>query len=293
MVRCCVFALCAIAALCLCGCVEEKVGEDEPEMRRIFAEARRLDNEGKHHEALIKYELILAKHPEWMSTRFNAAMAGYDAGEFDKAANHFEILHKFGPTDWFVIRKLIQCYERLEKKDKVEKFRQMLTDLRNRQDGSPLLKQYQGFTRDYIPIGTLHLIGYEFFDPHKHGKLWFFKLEDQHRKPLSSFMVESSPFHDNDGHRLFYITESCPGWMRVWYVGPEGKDYDWSRKTIVDILSGKCQPLCVKPLPADVEIFDVPGGGPDAPPTPENGAPPPKNGKKPEAEKPTRAEDTE
>jgi hypothetical protein len=195
-----------------------------------------------------------------MSTRLNAAMAAYDSGQYEKASGHFEMIHKYGPNDWFIIRKLIQCYERLGRDDKVEVFRKKLTDLRNKKDGSPLLKSFQGFSRDYIPVGTMHLIGYEFFDPGKHGRFWLFNLEDHHRKPVSIFLVHSTPFHNRSGQRLFYLTEACPGWMRIWYVGAEGRSYEWSRTRVTEILESKHKPLMVKPVPLDCEVLDVPGG---------------------------------
>ena len=252
----------AVAAVFLFGpgCEQEQAGDDELEMRALFEEARKLDADGKHHEALVRYETILGRHPNWMSTRLNAAMAAYDSGQYEKATGHFEVIHKYGPNDWFIVRKLIQCYERLGRDEKVEEFRKKLTDLRNRQDGSPLLKNFQGFTRDYIPVNTMHLIGYEFFEPQKHGRFWLFKLEDHHRRPLSIFLIHSSPFHNGSGQRLFYLTEACPGWMRVWYVGPEGRDYEWSRTRVTEVLQSKQRPLIVKPVPLDLEVLDVPGG---------------------------------
>jgi tetratricopeptide (TPR) repeat protein len=260
--RWCLFVVLAASALLVpLGCEAEKPGADEQEMRALFEEARKLDGEGRHHEALVRYETILGKHPTWMSTRLNAAMAAYDSGQYQKAVGHFELIHKYGPTDWFIVRKLIQCYERVGRDDKVEEFRKKLTDLRNRQDGSPILKSYQGFTRDYIPVGTtMHLIGYEFFEPEKHGQFWLFKLEDLHRTPLSIFLIHSTPFHNGSGQRLFYLTEACPGWMRVWYVGPEGRDYDWARKRVTEILQSKHVPLLVKPVPLDLDLLNVPGG---------------------------------
>ncbi len=238
---------------------EEQPTVDEDKMKSIFEAARELDAEGRYHEAMVMYESILAVHPTWMSTRLNAAMAAYDSGQYTNAVGHFELLHKYGPTDWFVIRKLIQCYERLKRIDKVDAYRAKLADLRKRKDGSEVLKKYEGFTRDYIPIGTKHMIGYEFFDPQKHGRLWFFKLENHHRKPISSFLVEASPFHTNKGHRIFYITEFQPGWMRVWHIGEEGRKYQWSREFVMAILQGKHRPLVVKPLPAGLMVQELPG----------------------------------
>lgn len=262
---------CAAAVLLLAGC-EELPGPDEGEMRKIFEEARDLDSKGRFHEAMVRYETILSRHPNWMSTRLNAAMAAYDSGAYQKAVEHFEILHKYGPKDWFVVRKLIQCYERLGTREKIELYRNKLMALRDAKEGSPLLKSFQGFTRDYLPVGTLHLIGYEFFEPAQHGKLWYFVLEDLHRKPQSGFLVEAAPFFDADGRRMFYITESCRGWLRVWYVGhiPQlqsgERDYHWARTRVQEILQGKHRPMAVKPLPADVEVFDVPERGPAPPP---------------------------
>ena len=253
----------------LWGCQQERPGPDETEMRKVFDEARKLDADGRHHEAMVRYETILARHPDWVTTRLNAAMAAYDSGQYEKAAGHFEILHKYGPTDWFIVRKLIQCYERLERKDKVAAYRQKLTDLRARQDGSPLLKRYQGFSRDYLPVGAMHLIGYEFFEPQQHGRLWLFRLEDHHRKPVTTFLLESAPFHNQEGRRLFYLTEACPGWLRVWYVGPQGREYDWARERVMEILQGRHAPVVVKPLPQDLDVLELPGAraaeGPETP----------------------------
>src|SRR5687767_457579 len=114
------------------GCEEGKYVDvkERAELERIFAEARRLDEQGRYHEALVRYETILAYHPEYMSTRVNAAMAAYDSGQYQKAADHFEVLHKYSPSDWFVIRKLIQCNERLNKNEAVDAYKKKLEGLR-------------------------------------------------------------------------------------------------------------------------------------------------------------------
>lgn len=101
---------CLLALLLWTSGCEEGAGVDPRErqaMQAIFDEARRLDEAGRYHEALVRYETILARHPNYASTRLNAAMAAYDSGQYEKAAAHFEVLRKAGPRDWFVIRKLI------------------------------------------------------------------------------------------------------------------------------------------------------------------------------------------
>lgn len=239
-------------------------------MQAIFEEARQLDNAGRYHEALVRYETILARHPEFVSTRLNAAMAAYDSGQYQKSADHFEVLHKYGPGDWFVIRKLIQCYERLANNEKVELYRKKLERLRQQKDGSVVLKRYEGLTRDYIPIGSMHLIGYEFFEPKKHGRLWFFRLEDRNKTPVSAFLLQATPYHDNSGQRLFCLTEASNGWMRIWHVGTEGRDYKWTRDVVLDCLHGKRAPLVTKPLPPDYEALAAPDAA--RPEPPEKGA---------------------
>ncbi|MGD0089626.1 MAG: hypothetical protein ABSE73_06870 [Planctomycetota bacterium] len=235
-------------------------------MQAIFAEARRLDESGRYHEALVRYETILARHPEFMSTRLNAAMAAYDSGQYQKSADHFELLHQAGPGDWFVIRKLIQCYERLADKEKVALYRKKLERLRQQKDGSLVLKRYEGLTRDYIPLGTMHLIGYEFFEPKKHGRLWFFRLEDKSKASVSAFLLQATPFHNNAGLRLFCLTEAANGWLRIWHVGAEGRDYNWTRDVVLDCLHGKRTPLVTKPLPPDYEALAAPDAGISGPP---------------------------
>ncbi|HYG75517.1 MAG TPA: tetratricopeptide repeat protein [Planctomycetota bacterium] len=242
------------------GC-EEARGLDPREraaMTVVFEEARALDEQGRYHEALVRYETVLARHPQFMSTRLNAAMAAYDAGAYEKARGHFEVLHKYGPGDWFVIRKLIQCCERLNDKEGVESYRAKLEKLRQQAAGSVVLKRYEGLTRDYIPVGSMHLIGYEFFEPKKHGRLWFFRLEDKNKAPVTAFLLEATPFHDNSGRRLFSLTEATNGWMRIWHVGVEGREYAWTRDVVLSCLQGKRQPLVVKPLPADYEVLAAP-----------------------------------
>ena len=243
----------------LSGCTPEQPGADEEEMKRLFEEARKLDEKGDHHEAMTVYESILAKHPNSMAAHFNAGMSAYDSAQYPKALGHFEMLYKYSPKDWFIIRKLIQCYERLERPDKVDYYRKKLEELRTKQDGAEVLKTFQGFTRDYVPVGSMHLIGYEFFDPKKSGKLWFFKLEDAYRRPISSFLLEASPFHLNNGRRMFYLTESSNGWMRIWYAGENGRDYAWTRTLVLEVLSGKRTPLACKPLPPGTQAFEEPG----------------------------------
>ena len=252
-------ALCFLA-LCFCGC-EEGTGVDpreRAELQRIFEEARRLDELGRYHEALVRYETILARRPEYMSTRLNAAMAAYDSGQYQKANDHFEVLHKYGPNDWFVIRKLIQCNERLGKPEAVEAYRKKLEALRQQKEGSLVLKRYEGLTRDFIPVGSMHLIAYEFFEPKKHGRLWYFKLEDKNKTQVSAFLVQATPYHDNSGKRLFSLTEASFGWMRVWHVGPESRDYKWSRDFVLECLQRKRLPLVTRPLPHEYEALAVP-----------------------------------
>lgn len=246
------------------GCDERDIPVDPREryaLQQTFNEARQLDAQGRYHEALVRYETILAQRPQYMSTRLNAAMAAYDSGQYGKAADHFEILHKYGPGDWFVIRKLIQCYERTGNRVKVEIYREKLEKLRQNPEASPTLKRYEGLTRDYIPVGSMHLIGYEFFDPKKHGRLWFFKLEDRDKKTVSQFLLQATPYHENDGRRMFTLIESVNGWMKVWHVGPEGRDYVWTRSVVLEVLQGKRQPLVTRPLPPEYEGLAAPSGG--------------------------------
>lgn len=257
------FGFCVL--LFLDGCDEAKGGDprERAELQAVFNEARMLDEAGRYHEALVRYETILARHPEFMSTRINAAMAAYDSGEYDKAADHFEVLHKYGPGDWFVIRKLIQCNERLGKTEAVAIYRKKLDSLRQQKDGSLVLKTYEGLTRDYIPIGSMHLIGYEFFEPRKHGRLWFFKLEDKTGASVSSFLLQATPFYDNSGKRLFSLTEISHGRLRIWHAGTEGRDYQWTREVVLDCLHGKRQPLVTRPLPAGYQEVTAPATAPE------------------------------
>jgi hypothetical protein len=252
-----------LASLCLlAGCVEpppEPRSAEEERLRSLFIEARRLDDEGRHHEALVRYETILARHPEWSSTRLNAAMAAYDSGQYVKAAEHFEFMHQLAPKDWYIIRKIIQCRERLGDRMAVDRWRDLLADMRRRKDGGVILKTHAGFARDYLPVQDMHLIGYEFFDPEQHGRHWLFRLEDRERRPVTTFLVEKSPFTARDQQPIFHVREHSPGWLRVWHVGPEGSDYDWSRALVRECLSGKRLPLAVKPLPGGARPFETPG----------------------------------
>lgn len=258
--RALLLGLLCLALAAIPGC-QEGAGLDlreRAEMEQIFADARKFDDAGRFHEALVRYETILARHPDYMSTRLNAAMSAYDAGEYQKANDHFEVLHKYGSNDWFVIRKLIQCNERLNQTEKVEAYRKKLDELRAQKGGSAVLKRYEGLTRDYIPVGSMHLIGYEFFEPKKHGRLWFFKLEDKNKSQVSAFLLEATPFFNNDGKRLFCLTEASFGWLRIWHVGVEGRDYKWARDFVLDCLQGKRTPLVTKPLPPEYEAIAAP-----------------------------------
>lgn len=242
------------------GCEEEMRGLDpheRAELERMFEDARQLDAKGRFHEALVRYETILALHPEFVSTRLNAAMAAYDSGQYQKSADHFEVLHKAGPKDWFVIRKLIQCYERIGRDEQVRIYRAKLETLRQQKE-SVILKGYEGLTRDYIPMGSMHLIGYEFFEPKKHGRLWLFKLEDKNRETVSTFLLEATAFHDASGRRLFCLSEANRGWLNIWTVGPEGRDYKWVRDVVIESLQGKREPMMTKPLPSDYVAIAIP-----------------------------------
>ncbi len=202
-----------LALLIFAGCEEEKLKGLNPveraELEKLFNDARELDEAGRYHEALVRYETILGLHPEFVSTRLNAAMAAYDSGQYQKAADHFEILHKAGPKDWFVIRKLIQCYERLGRDEQVSIYRAKLEKLRQAKN-SVILKSYEGLTRDFIPMGSMHLIGYEFFEPKKHGRLWLFKLEDKNRETVSTFLLEATAVYDANGRMAFLPRRSQP-----------------------------------------------------------------------------------
>lgn len=282
------FAFAAALLFIAMGCDEAR-GLDPRErakMQAIFEEGRAYDEAGRYHEALVRYETVLAQHPEFMSTRLNAAMAAYDGGQYDKSRTHFEALHKYHPADWFVIRKLIQCCERLKDKEGSELYRAKLEKLRKQAEGSVLLKKYEGLTRDYIPIGTMHLIGYEFFEPKKHGRLWFFRLEDKNKAPVTAFLLEATPFHDPAGRRLFSLTEATNGWLRIWHVGVEGREYAWTRDVVLDCLHGKRTPLITRPLPADFEALAAPDARPiEGEKIPKDQEPPPDPNEKPRKEK--------
>ncbi len=104
----------------------------------------------------------------------------------------------------------------------------------------------------------MHLIGYEFFEPKKHGRLWLFKLEDKNRVTVSTFLLESTSFYDNSGKRLFCLAEANRGWMNIWYVGTEGRDYKWTRDLVIECLQGKREPIVTKPLPSDYVQVAIP-----------------------------------
>jgi hypothetical protein len=275
------FSILLPALLFFTGCEEGKYVDvkERSELELIFKDARRLDEQGRYHEALVRYETILAHHPEYMSTRLNAAMSAYDSGQYQKSTDHFEVLHKYSPSDWFVVRKLIQCYERLDKKELVALCKKKLEGLRALKDGSVLLKRYEGHTRDYIPMGSMHLLGYEFFDFKKHGRMSYFKLEDKDKAQVSAFLLQATAFHDAQGRRLFSLTESASGWMKIWHVGPEGRDYKWTRDFVLECLHGERTPLVVKPLPPDYDPLPAPGepGAPGDPSVAKDGSqqPPP------------------
>src|SRR5580765_3084767 len=86
-------AFLAAALLISTGCNEEHQirglpPREKAELEKLFAEARQLDDAGRYHEALVRYETILVLHPEFVSTRLNAAMAAYDSGQYQKSADH-------------------------------------------------------------------------------------------------------------------------------------------------------------------------------------------------------------
>ena len=61
--------LCGVGLLIFFSGCEEGSGVDpreRAELQALFDEARKLDDEGRYHEALVRYETILARHPEFV-----------------------------------------------------------------------------------------------------------------------------------------------------------------------------------------------------------------------------------
>ena len=58
--------------------------------------------------------------------------------------------------------------------------------------------------------------------------------------------------------RIFSLTEASFGWLKVWHVGPEGRDYNWARDRVLECLQGKRQPLVTRPLPPEFEALAAP-----------------------------------
>jgi tetratricopeptide (TPR) repeat protein len=273
MRRSSIFFIFFAATLLSSACGRPPQNKPDLEVRAIFDEALRLDKEGRHHEALVRYETVLGRHPGFVSTRLNAALAAYDSGQYAKAVEHFNILRVNAPGDWFVLRKLIQCHERLGDEQKVAELRKELRRLRADPQGSLVLKRYKGFTRDFIPVGELRLIGYEFFEPKEHGRLWYFRLEDAQSRRRAAFLLESTPHLSPDGRRVYCLSETAPGYLRVWQVGPEGRAYEWTRAFVVEAIAGKKRPLLERPLPEDADVWgrSIPDGEPES--SPENAKP--------------------
>ena len=54
------------------------------------------------------------------------------------------------------------------------------------------------------------------------------------------------------------LSEANRGWMNIWNVGVDGRDYKWVRETVIECLQGRREPLVTKPLPADYVTIAIP-----------------------------------
>ncbi len=136
--------------------------QDEAD-RKLIEEANAIFEQGRHAEALAKYEECVKRRPEWKNALFNGGLAAYLAGKPARAADLWEPLRKLTPDDTGLLAKLIQAYQATGEGDKRDAVRKDLFDRRAKLDEAGK-KKLSRYVRDQFSAGGLRVMAFEHFE---------------------------------------------------------------------------------------------------------------------------------
>jgi len=99
---------------------------------RLFEEGNAHFVKGEHEKALARYEEALAISPKAPGILYNAGLAAYLAGKYERATELWGRLKEIDPADWQVRAKLVQAWQALGKLEKRDAERAEIYELRKK-----------------------------------------------------------------------------------------------------------------------------------------------------------------
>jgi tetratricopeptide (TPR) repeat protein len=118
---------------------------------------------GNPKEAAVRFERALATNPKHVDAAYNAGQSYYDAKDFAKAAQRWEVAAKLQADDFSIWKKLVQAYVALDKAPQVKKARDKVFALwKTTKD--PEIKKLKSYVYDQLDVGKYHVYVYEAFE---------------------------------------------------------------------------------------------------------------------------------
>jgi tetratricopeptide (TPR) repeat protein len=244
----------------------------EEKVDRLVQDGRRLMDEKQYAEAHKKFVEALAIIPDGTGSLYNGGLAAYLSGDFKEAIRLWERLVEIDPKDWEGHAKLVQAYQATGDRERRDRHRDTLFDLR-RQGVDEELSKLKQYRRDQFEVEGKSVLVFESFALEgDHAVLYSFVVlkpgtaEEDYNISLGSDETTNKVAHElgeiGPNDRLFHLDGNYPdGSHRLFGMHKNAPPYETVRDKVVEILKNK-----EKPLSGSIPGGTQPAGGEDKKP---------------------------
>jgi tetratricopeptide (TPR) repeat protein len=227
--------------------------EDVEILKSLFKEANVFMGQGKHAEALAKYQAVLAIEPKAKGSLYNGGLAAYLLGKHDLAIGLWTRLKVITPKDWELHTKLVQVYEATGKKASRDAEIKALYALR-KDTTDPDLAKLRRFCRDQFKVGERKVLAYEHFEwvGERAVRYYFAVMNKEGKKEfhislgsyayMQSFAEEMGTVEK--GQRYCHLDGYYPGGRHATFGMFKGEpSYDDMKAKVIAILKQEAAPV--------------------------------------------------
>ena len=225
----------------------------EEKVDRLVQDGRRLMDEKRYAEAHKKFVEALAIIPDGTGSLYNGGLAAYLSGDFKEAIRLWERLVEVDPEDWEGHAKLVQAYQATGDRERRDRHRDTLFDLR-RQGVDEELSKMKSYRRDQFDVEGMRVLAFESFALEgNHAELYSFIVlkpgttEEDYHISLGSDETTNKVAHElgeiGPNDRLFLLEGYYPdGSQRLFGMLKNAPPYETVRDKVVEILKRKEKP---------------------------------------------------
>lgn len=217
----------------------------------IFNKAQDLSEQRKYKEALVEYEKCLELSPEDSSSLYNGGLSAYFTKEYNKALKLWSKLKELDPDDWQVRAKLIQTYQAIGDKEKLEAERKQLFELRKTNEE---LQKQKHYCREQLEVNGKDIMVFEDFELKGDRAIRYYfaiigndKDKEEYHISLGSYDFTNEAWKrtnkPKEGERLFHLDKYFQENHETYGFFTPEPSYDEVREVVIRILEGKVKPV--------------------------------------------------